>query len=96
MTKSSVGPVAASSARNGRTKVTVKKAGNCEKAPAACAGEKVACRLRTWDQRAARCIQLKLGHFPSSQLANNKDSSGALLHPKVLDELMRLQSQKNM
>ena len=57
-----------------RNKLLLKKDGKCKAVqPASCAGEKVAVRLRTWDYNASRCIKLKLGHLPSSQIANNKD-----------------------
>ena len=54
------------------------------------AAQTIANRLRTWDYHAARCIQIKLGHFPASQVACNKDKEGKCIHPKVVDELMRL------
>ena len=62
--------------------------------PSAASARGHASRLRTWDYCAGRCIKLKLGHFPSSQVACNKDKDRRLIHPKVVDELMRLRPMR--
>ena len=83
------------SAHKGGKKLSVKKDAQARRvASPATSAQKQAVRLRTWEYAASRCIRLKLGAFPASQVANNKDKDGRNIEVKVIEALMKLRPLK--
>ena len=78
----------AAKAAKGKKKIVVKKDGTGDK-------KKIARqhRVRSWDEAASRCIALKLGSFPRSQVMNNVDSKGEKIHSLVAAELQRVKPE---
>ena len=95
MVKRQITVAADPSAHKGGKKLSVKKDKMARRvASPATSAQKQAARLRTWEYAASRCIRLKLGAFPASQVANNKDKDGRNIEVKVIEALMKLRPLK--